>query len=68
MTGVQTCALPIFDLLADAREQANTVVNAIQALEQFWVAEAMLQSTLMGRPSKPSISAPNTTSAPAAAH
>ena len=58
----------VFDLLADAREQANTVVNAIQALEQFWVAEAMLKSTLMGRPSTPSISAPNTTSAPAAAH
>ena len=59
----------VFDLLADAREQANTVVSAIQAHEQFWVADAMLKSTLMGRPTTtPLLSSSNTPSAPAATH
>jgi outer membrane protein TolC len=49
--------LGVFDLLADAREQALTVVAAIQAEKQFWLADAALQSTLIGRPLGASVEA-----------
>jgi outer membrane protein TolC len=60
--------LSVFDLLADARDQANTVINAIQAQEQFWLAEANLKSTLMGRPSAMVLIPSKMSSNPAAAH
>jgi len=40
----------VFDLLADAREQVATVAAAINAEKQFWLADAALQSTVIGRP------------------
>lgn len=40
----------VFELLADARDQVGTVVAAIQAEQQFWLADAALQASLMGRP------------------
>jgi len=40
----------VFELLSDAREQVDTVVDAIEAHEQFWLAEADLQASLLGRP------------------
>jgi len=40
----------VFELLADARDQIETVVAAIEAQERFWLAEATLQSSLLGRP------------------
>lgn len=40
----------VFDLLADAREQSSTVMAAIHAEKQFWLADAALQSTVIGRP------------------
>ena len=40
----------VFELLADARAQTASVMGAITALEQFWLAEAALQSTLIGQP------------------
>jgi outer membrane protein TolC len=41
----------VFELLADAREQRNAVMQSISAQEQFWLAEASLQAAMLGRPS-----------------
>jgi outer membrane protein TolC len=41
----------VFELLADAREQRNVVMQSISAQEQFWLAEASLQAAMLGRPS-----------------
>ncbi|MDN4591778.1 transporter [Xenophilus aerolatus] len=40
----------VFELLAEARDQVAGVTNAINAQQQFWLADAALVSTLMGRP------------------
>lgn len=40
----------VFELLEDAREQVKTVMDAIEAEEEFWLAEAALESALVGRP------------------
>jgi len=52
----------VFELLADARDQVNTVTSAINAEQQFWLADAALQSSLMGRPMNAPLTV--TTSAP----
>ena len=38
----------VFELLADAREQAGAVSASIDALRDFWIADAELQSALNG--------------------
>ncbi|AKJ27142.1 TolC family protein [Caldimonas brevitalea] len=40
----------VFELLADAREQVGSVVQAIEALRDFWLADAALQAALIGTP------------------
>lgn len=40
----------VFELLADARDQIDTVRATISAEQQFWLAEAALQSAIVGRP------------------
>lgn len=40
----------VFELLADARDQVSTVLAAINAEQQFWLADAALQASLIGRP------------------
>jgi outer membrane protein TolC len=40
----------IFELLSDAREQLVAVTASINAQQQFWLAEARLQSTVLGKP------------------
>jgi outer membrane protein TolC len=40
----------VFELLADAREQIASVVQAIEAQQDFWLADADLQAALIGRP------------------
>ena len=40
----------VFELLADTRDQIATVVSAINAQQQFWLADAGLSSALIGRP------------------
>ncbi len=47
----------VFELLADSREQIGTVRAAIRALEQFWLADAALRASLIGRPMEQGISA-----------
>lgn len=40
----------VFELLADTREQVSSVIGAIAATKQFWLAEAALQASLIGKP------------------
>lgn len=49
----------VFELLADAREQVTIVIAAIGAEEQFWLADAALKASLMGRPTTMALSAPS---------
>ena len=46
----------VFELLADARQQIATVNASIEALRDFWVAQADLDMALIG---KPSLAAPS---------
>ena len=41
----------VFELLADARNQIASVNGAIQALRDFWIAQADLDMALIGKPS-----------------
>lgn len=40
----------VFELLADARDQVSSVTNAINAEQQFWLADAALAASVMGKP------------------
>jgi outer membrane protein TolC len=40
----------VFDLLADSREQIGSVIQAIEAERDFWLADAQLRTSLVGRP------------------
>ncbi|HRP20168.1 TolC family protein [Alicycliphilus denitrificans] len=46
-----------FELLADARDQVSAVVAAMDAQQQFWLADAALQASLIGRPTGTRLSA-----------
>jgi outer membrane protein TolC len=47
----------VFELLADTREQVGSVMAAIDAQQQFWLADAALASALTGRPAAASLRA-----------
>ena len=57
----------VFELLADARAQIASVNNAIDALRDFWLAEADLQMALIGKPTPGSAPRAATASAEAGA-
>jgi outer membrane protein TolC len=40
----------VFELLADARDQVTSVIAAIGAQRQFWLADAALQASIVGKP------------------
>ena len=42
--------ISVFELLADAREQITSVRQAIAAERDYWLADAALRGTLIGRP------------------
>jgi outer membrane protein TolC len=42
----------VFELLADSRAQAGSVIQSIEAQRDFWLADAGLRSTLLGLPSQ----------------
>lgn len=42
----------VFELMADSRDQVSSVKAALNAEQQFWLADAALQATLMGKPTK----------------
>lgn len=52
----------VFELLQDSRDQIGTVMAALRAQEQFWLADAALQASLLGKPIESTLSA---TSVPA---
>jgi outer membrane protein TolC len=48
----------VFELLADARSQIASVNGAIDALRDFWIAQADLDMALVGKPSLSAAAAP----------
>lgn len=40
----------VFELLADAKDMVTSVMLSINADQQFWIADAAMQATLLGRP------------------
>ncbi len=40
----------VFELLADTRDQISSVMQAINAQQQFWLADAGLSSVVIGKP------------------
>ena len=40
----------VFELLADSREQITSVIQAIEAQRDFWLADAALRAALVGKP------------------
>jgi outer membrane protein TolC len=40
----------VFELLAEARDQITSVNNAINAQQQFWLADAALAASVIGKP------------------
>lgn len=58
----------VFELLADSREQIAAVIAAIQAQQQFWLADAALQASIVGRPMSLPLQASGRAPAPGAAH
>lgn len=40
----------VFELLADAREQVASVIGALDAQRDFWLADAALQAEMLGKP------------------
>ncbi len=57
----------VFDLLADARSQVGAVNEAIQALRDYWLAQADLDMAHIGPPELGLFTTPGTGPAPAAA-
>lgn len=49
--------LSVFDLLADARSQISTVNGYIEALRDFWLAQADLDMALIGKPTPSNVPA-----------
>jgi outer membrane protein TolC len=55
----------VFELLADMREQTGSVIGALNAQRDFWLADAALHAALLGQPVSPPMmaaSSPATTS------
>lgn len=58
----------VFDLLKDAREQVSTVIAAQTAQQQFWLADADLQASLLGANTLVRIVSPEAAASDANAH
>ena len=48
----------VFELLADTRDQISSVVAAINAYQQFWLADAALNASMTGKPTVMMMAAP----------
>jgi len=57
----------VFELLADARSQIASVNGSIQALRDFWIAQADLDMALIGKPSLAAAAGPAMTAEAAGA-
>ena len=49
----------VFELLADNREQISSVIAAINAYQQFWLADAALSASMTGKPTATMMAAPS---------
>lgn len=49
--------ISVFELLADTRDQVKSVMAAISAEQQFWLADAALQASIMGKPTMATVGA-----------
>ena len=58
----------VFELLADNRDQIASVVSAIDAYQQFWLADAALSASLTGKPTSLMVAAPAAGGGEAAGH
>jgi outer membrane protein TolC len=58
----------VFELLADTRDQISSVVTAINAYQQFWLADAALSASMTGKPTSVMMAAPATSGAEKAGH
>jgi outer membrane protein TolC len=56
----------VFDLLAETRAQIGSVIQAIDAERDFWLADAALQATLLGKPIPQMMELPTGSSMPSA--
>lgn len=48
----------VFELLADNRDQISSVIAAINAYQQFWLADAALAASMTGKPTVTMMAAP----------
>ena len=48
----------VFELLADTRDQISSVQAAINAYQQFWLADAALSASMTGKPTSVMMAAP----------
>lgn len=48
----------VFELLADNRDQISSVIAAINAYQQFWLADSALAASMTGKPTSMVMSAP----------
>ncbi|MDP3795726.1 MAG: TolC family protein [Polaromonas sp.] len=48
----------VFELLADNRDQISSVIAAINAYQQFWLADAALAASMIGKPTATMMAAP----------
>ena len=48
----------VFELLADTRDQISSVVTAINAYQQYWLADAALSASVVGKPTNMMMVAP----------
>ncbi|MDB5929268.1 MAG: putative copper resistance-related lipoprotein [Polaromonas sp.] len=57
----------VFELLADNREQIASVTAALNAYQQFWLADAALAASMTGKPTALAMALPASGSAGEAA-
>jgi outer membrane protein TolC len=61
--------ISVFELLADSRDQIASVVAAINAYQQFWLADVALSASVTGKPTSMTVARPmNSTGGSAAGH
>ena len=58
----------VFEFIADNRDQISSVVSAIDAYQQFWLADAALSASLTGKPTNLMMAAPAAGGGEAAGH
>ena len=58
----------VFELLADNRSQIASVIAAINAYQQFWLADAALSASMTGKPTSMAMSTTPTAGGEAAGH